>query len=470
MKYILNGHEFIYEVQTMIQVFFPNERYKQVEEPAEAGFTVLSGYCGDSCEAILFKDGQALSGAKAACSGNIVDIKRAVKLAIYTLLNEFTGIRPAWGLLTGVRPVKIVSEALAKGSSVDDIKLSLINDFLITEAKADLCVKAALAEAKILAQSYGASLYAGIPFCPTRCLYCSFTSYSTVKHGALIKDYLTALYKDLDFLAGLKRKIETVYIGGGTPSSLEPADIEGLLEKISTAFDTNGLREFTFEAGRPDTITEEKLNILKTYGVSRVSVNPQTLNQKTLDLIGRKHTSDDFFKAYETAAGAGFDVNVDLILGLPDETAGDVFKTFQGICRLRPDSVTVHTLAVKRASKLNETLGDYALTGTSELETMLEIAAEQCASAGLEPYYMYRQKNMLGNFENVGYCRPGKECVYNIRIMEEKQDILAAGAGAVSKAVDLAANRVERAYNVNEPAEYINRIDEMIERKRLILI
>ncbi|MBQ7085756.1 MAG: coproporphyrinogen dehydrogenase HemZ, partial [Anaerotignum sp.] len=258
-----------------------------------------------------------------------------------------------------------------------------------------------------------------------------------------------------------------IYIGGGTPTSLNEAQLERLLQKVEELFHPDETMEYTVEAGRPDTITREKLRLMKEYRVNRISINPQTMNDKTLMAVGRKHSVDDIRRVFREAREEGHEnINMDLILGLPGENAEDVRNTMEEIMKLEPDNVTVHTLAVKRASRLREELDQHDMTTADTLEAMLDIAADYAEKMGMEPYYMYRQKNMVGNFENVGYCHPGKEGVYNVQIMEEKQTILAAGAGASTKTVDPETDRIERVFNVKSIEDYIGRIDEMIERKR----
>ena len=261
--------------------------------------------------------------------------------------------------------------------------------------------------------------------------------------------------------------MKNIYIGGGTPTSLNEAQLERLLQKVEELFHPDESMEYTVEAGRPDTITREKLRLLKAYGVNRISINPQTMNDKTLRAVGRKHTVEDIRRVFREAREEGHqNINMDLILGLPGEDTADVRNTMEEIMKLAPDNVTVHTLAVKRASRLREELAQHDMTTAEALEEMLDISAEYAERMGMEPYYMYRQKNMVGNFENVGYCHPGKEGIYNVQIMEEKQTILAAGAGASTKTVDPETDRIERVFNVKSIEDYIGRIEEMIERKR----
>jgi oxygen-independent coproporphyrinogen-3 oxidase len=389
------------------------------------------------------------------------------------------GLNP-WGSLEGVRPTKIAGILRERGITDENAIIQYFKDVYGTsEEKARLCVETYGVEREILENNKEPSLYIGIPFCPSRCLYCSFTSYPIEKFNA--GDYLTALSKEASYL---NISPQNIYVGGGTPTSLCDDDLKRLLfiiEKFSAPTQASSAREFSVEAGRPDTITRSKLEILKSNGVTRISVNPQTLNDKTLKIIGRKHTVRDFFEAFYLAREIGFEIiNVDLILGLPGESIKDSEHTFSEIERLRPENLTVHTLAIKRASKLKEVLEEFpeeirADKNGENIERMLKISRESAKRMGIRPYYMYRQKNARNltiprqNFENVGYSIPGAECAFNVVSIEEKQTIYAIGAGAVSKIVYPEENRHERIFNVKNVEEYVERIDEMIERKKRLL-
>ena len=323
----------------------------------------------------------------------------------------------------------------------------------------------------------GYSLYIGIPFCPTRCSYCSFPSYPMEQFGTLVEQYLEALFQEIDFAAGCnwKRKLSSIYIGGGTPTTLTAGQLRRLLQKIKQSFPMEHVEEFTVEAGRPDSIDVEKLKVLKEEGVTRISINPQTMNQKTLDHIGRKHTVEEVEHAFWLAREAGHDnINMDLIVGLPGETVDSVRATLERIERLNPESLTVHSLVVKRAARLNLQLEEEEQNLAANTGEMLLVAADYAKKHGLVPYYMYRQKNATGmdqdSQENVGFSKPGRESIYNILIMEEKQTILAFGAGASSKfLLPQAKKKIERVENVKSVTDYIERIDEMIERKQKFL-
>ena len=401
--------------------------------------------------------------------------KNVVKKMFYQMLMERTGARLPWGSLTGIRPTKIALTRLEEGWSGDDIRSFMKETYMASDEKINLSVEIAAREKKLLEPldyERGYSLYVGIPFCPTTCLYCSFTSYPISKWTGRTGLYLEALFKELEYTAGKMkgRPLDTIYFGGGTPTSLPAEDIHAILCKLEDLFDTAHALEFTVEAGRPDSITEEKLQVLRDHGITRISINPQTMNQKTLDLIGRRHSVEMVKERFWMAREMGFDnINMDLIMGLPEEDMDDVRHTLHEVKKLAPDSLTVHSLAIKRAARLNmfkEQYGDLKISNTPE---MIDLSAACAREMGMEPYYLYRQKNMAGNFENVGYSLPGKACIYNILIMEEMQTIAACGAGTTTKVVFPSENRRERCENVKEVEQYISRIDEMIGRKEKIL-
>ena len=398
-----------------------------------------------------------------------------IKKMFYLMLAARTGKEMPWGSLTGIRPTKIALTRLEEGWKEEEIHSFMKKNYLASDEKIDLSIEIAAREKMLLEPldyDRGYSLYVGIPFCPTTCLYCSFTSYPISKWKGRTGLYLEALFKEMEYVADKMkgRPLDTIYFGGGTPTALPAEDIDAILTKLDQLFDTENALEFTVEAGRPDSITEEKLRVLRDHGITRISINPQTMNQKTLDLIGRRHTVEMVKEKFLMARELGFDnINMDLIMGLPEEDLDDVRHTLEEIEALRPDSLTVHSLAIKRAARLNmfkEEYGGLKINNTPEMIAMSEACARRL---GMEPYYLYRQKNMAGNFENVGYSLPGKACIYNILIMEELQTIAACGAGTTTKVVFPAENRRERCENVKEVEQYISRIDEMIGRKERIL-
>lgn len=476
----LNEENFEYDIYSLVKAFYPGEEVTRVKGGC-AGMTVRVTYQPDAivvelCEAA---EGKSLAAKTISETVSVAGLERKtvksiLKRSLYRLLSEKTGKVLPWGTLTGIRPTKIPFAMLAEGKTEQEIADYMKDTYLAGEEKTRLSIEIAKREQEILRNiDYrdGYSLYVGIPFCPTRCLYCSFTAYPLKVWEKQVDAYVEAVCKEVCFLSEkLKnRKLNTVYIGGGTPTTLNPQQMDRLLTTLEESFDFRDNQEFTVEAGRPDSITQEKLMMLKKHKVSRISVNPQTMNQKTLDLIGRKHTVEQTKEAFMLARRCGFDnINMDLISGLPGEKREDMEYTMKEITALKPDSVTVHALAIKRASRLNELWEKYKeRTGALDEETA-HMMEQYTRELGLVPYYLYRQKNMAGNLENVGYATLDKAGIYNILIMEEKQTIIAAGAGAMTKLVYDDGERIERIENVKDVGQYISRIDEMIERKRNI--
>lgn len=395
------------------------------------------------------------------------DDKENIKRQIYRDLSAHTGKNPKWGILTGIRPVKLAGEIYDSGR---DAKSVLMNKYLVHESKADLAA-GILDYQRTRTGRPGPgslSLYIGIPFCPTRCLYCSFTS-NQVSDEEMSR-YLQALYREIEFSGEAVKssgyKLESVYFGGGTPTTLSAGQLDVLLERVSDSFDMSTNKEYTVEAGRPDTISEDKLNVLRDHGVERISINPQSMKQSTLDIIGRKHTVTDVYEAFAKANKAGFKtINADLIAGLPEETEEDFLRSLDEILKLGAGNITLHTLAVKRASKLKELDENFNYRDEELRENMLLSAHETLRTRGYKPYYLYRQKHTSGNTENTGFCLEDRHCLYNIRIMEEAQSNLALGAGGISKIFFPEENRLERVANVSNYEIYIDRIDEMLDRK-----
>jgi len=401
--------------------------------------------------------------------------KSSFKKNLYRQLRDQTGRELPWGILTGIRPTKIAMGLLEEGMTKEMVAAAMREQYYVSPAKAQLAADIAERERKILAgvdYESGYSLYIGIPFCPTTCLYCSFTSYPMAKWEPRMDAYLDAVFREIDWTAAhfRGRQLDSIYIGGGTPTSLSAERLDRLLTKVEHSFDLSRLKEFTVEAGRPDSITEEKLRVIRDHAVTRMSVNPQSMRDKTLKLIGRHHSPEQVREAFGMARSLGIDnINMDIILGLPEELPSDVAYTIDEIEKMGPDSLTVHSLAIKRASRLKmEAEGVVTAGGTQqESEEMMSISAAGAERMGLAPYYLYRQKNMAGNLENVGFAAEGKAGIYNILIMEEKQSIVALGAGTVTKRV-WADGRIERCDNVKDVQDYLDRIDEMIERKDIL--
>ncbi len=474
--------EFEYEVRALTMAFFHGEKIStKNEDTFEEEVTLTIDIRMDEDEiGISFVQNEIpilLIDCKASLAER-AEYKNQLKILLYQGLSKITGTTLPWGTLTGIRPTKQALSKLEEGRSLEEIESYFGERYLCSKEKTDLSVDIASRELDILHKidyKNGYSIYIGIPFCPTRCLYCSFTAFSVKAYEDYVDSYLDALFKEIDYAKGcfdgLEKKLTTIYIGGGTPTSLNEAQLERLLIKINETYDLASIHEFTVEAGRPDSITYEKLRLMKQYGVTRISINPQTMNQETLDVIGRKHTVEDIRNVYEMAREIGHDnINMDLIIGLPGEDEASVAHTLEEIKAMDPDNLTVHTLAIKRAAYLNIYKERYADLTFGDAGKMLALTSDFAREEGYVPYYLYRQKNMSANLENVGYAKPGKECIYNILIMEEKQTIIALGAGASSKFVFPEEGRIERVENVKDVKEYVTRVDEMIERKERMIV
>lgn len=476
----LNRPEFAYDIHSLVKAFYP-EAYvgvsaeeKAYEEPADVRMEII--YSDSSIKSVWqdCKDGGSLERETRADLSDRSSAKNCLKRMLYQMLSECTGKTLPWGTLTGIRPTKIPMKQLEEGRSEEEIRACMKEEYFASEEKIDLSIEIAERELSLLKQmdyKNGYSLYIGIPFCPTTCLYCSFPSYPLISWSKQVDSYLDALEKEIDFAAGrfAQKRLNSIYIGGGTPTTLAPEQLERLLRKVTESFDLTDCREFTVEAGRPDSITREKLEVLRKYEITRISINPQTMKQETLDLIGRRHTAEQTIESFLLARELGFDhINMDLIMGLPQESLSDVRDTLEQIEDLKPDSLTVHSLALKRAARLSICREDYQGYQMVNTQEHMDLTASYAEHMGLLPYYLYRQKSMAGNLENVGYARSGKAGVYNILMMEEVQDIVALGAGSISKKV-YPDGRIERCENVKDVAQYIARIGEMIERKRVLL-
>lgn len=465
MIYIkISDMDFYDDAVVLIKSFYPRTEVMQYQEQAEQIRTAQDIVIEPE---VPEKDGRSKK-----------ELHEAFKCTLYTKLSAQLNKTLPWGYLTGVRPSKIAYTLLEKGADSEQILEEFTKKHLVSEKKAQLALQVAQTEKSILEKmdyKKGYSLYIGIPFCPTTCLYCSFTSYSLAAYQSKVQPYLEALLKEMKYVSEAMRgrRLDTVYFGGGTPTTLSAGQLDMLLTELERQFDLSACRELTVEAGRPDSITYEKLCVLKAHHVDRISINPQTMNQQTLDLIGRRHTVEQIEEAFALAGKAGLDnINMDMILGLPGENKEMVQHTLEKIKALAPESLTVHSLAIKRAAALNIWREKYLDLQMDNSDEIVSMAADYAHQMGHQPYYMYRQKNMAGNFENVGYSKPGLECIYNILIMEEKQTIIAMGAGASTKIVFQneteggQAGRIERIENVKDVTNYIQRIDEMIERKR----
>lgn len=497
--------DYEYDVYSLVKAFYPAEellfikdKAGQETEATEGEYTDnkvkkdKSGFITETKENELTNDRNVLieekgNSLRLEChfdgnsieemfdaSGEKTEVKNRFKFYLYQCLSKITGKELPWGNLTGIRPTKLAMMMLEQNKSHGEIKKFLQETHCVSDEKCELGIRIAESEKAILDRldcTNGYSLYIGIPFCPTTCLYCSFTSNPIFKWKNRMQEYIEALKKEIDFLCVFykDKPLNTIYIGGGTPTSLSAEHLDELISYVKAKFDLSFLLEFTVEAGRPDSITREKLEILYRHGITRISVNPQTMNQETLDLIGRCHTIEQTREAFALAREVGFDnINMDIILGLPGEDATMVAKTLAEIQEMNPDSLTAHSLAIKRASKLGEWIEKNGRETLNDTTDMMDFTLECARALDMKPYYLYRQKNMAGNLENVGFAKEGKEGIYNILIMEEKQTIVACGAGSITKRV-YPDGRIERCDNVKDVSLYIEKIEEMIERKRKLL-
>jgi oxygen-independent coproporphyrinogen-3 oxidase len=475
MKLILNGNINVYYIQTLCMIFFPGEKFGAAEDAREdapalsLNLTEKDGGLEASVEVSVGE--KTATAQKFYAFGEQYDRDRTAKLAcgaaVIAACGELMGYRPSWGMLTGVRPSKVATEMLQKGMSKTRVKKTLASEYFVIPKKAALATDVALNEQKLIGEvgPKDCSVYVAIPFCPTRCSYCSFVSYTSPKLLSLIPDYLVHLVADLEAtlqkIRELGLNLKTLYIGGGTPTILSADQLRFLLSKIASLIDVNALEEYTLESGRPDTITAEKFAVAKEYGVTRVCVNPQSLCDEVLHGIGRCHTADDFLRAFDVARQSGIaNINTDLIVGLPGDSFKSFSATFDKILSLRPENITVHTFCVKKAAEiLKQGSGVYSLRG-GDAGKCVDYTQLKTQQEGYLPYYMYRQKNTVGNFENVGFSLEGAEGRYNVYMMEEIHSIFAVGAGAVSKMVDYRPQSggkpmIERLFYPKYPYEYL---------------
>ncbi len=479
----IKGNMNRYYVQTLCMIFYPGAKFS--DEACDDGTPVLDlsvgdvdGVCVATATATLGEEKQTAVKTAEYTSYHTAErtAKIAVGAAIVSVLGDMVSYKPSWGILTGVRPSKVATEYLASGMSKTKVKKLLSTEYMVIPKKASLATEVAITESKIIGtpDKKDCSVYVSIPFCPSRCSYCSFVSYSSQKLLSLIPEYLERLKQDIksnfELINKLGLNLKTVYIGGGTPTILNEGQLLELLGTICKYIDPSKLEEFTLEAGRPDTITEEKLAIAAAHGVTRISVNPQTLCREVLDRIGRHHSTDDFFRAYDIAAGSGIKyINTDLIIGLPGDTFKTFSVTFDEIINLHPANITVHTFCVKKSADILKSGNDvYSMRG-GDAGKCVDYTQIKAAQAGYIPYYMYRQKKTIGNFENVGFAMPGSEGIYNIHMMEETHSIFSVGAGAVTKLVRQPKNenekiKINRLFNQKYPYEYLsdNKSGEML--------
>lgn len=472
----LNEANFEYDIYSLLKAFYPQEEILVTAEPSQEtgqiSFCLVIDYQNKRLTIQLLQQGEEKTYQDRIDYGNRKDTKNRLKRLLYHILKEQSKKELPWGTLTGIRPTKIPLGLLEQGKGRKEILSYMKSEYEISEEKACLSYQVAKSEYDLLSPleyENGYSLYIGIPFCPSTCLYCSFTSYPMTAWIDKMDDYLEALFREIDFVSKhlYHHRLHTIYIGGGTPTSLSAAQLERLFIKLEQSFAMEQVLEFTVEAGRPDSITKEKLKVIYNHGIRRISINPQTMNQKTLDLIGRHHTVEQVRESCSMAREVGIScINMDLIVGLPGECLEDVEHTFREIQELNPDNLTVHSLALKRSARLQIEWDKYRNYQMENSDKHMELAKKVAKAMNMQPYYLYRQKNMAGNLENIGFAKKGMEGLYNVLIMEEKQTIIALGAGAACKYVVNHGQSVTRSENVKDVAVYLQRVDEMIERKK----
>lgn len=484
MTLIFSGNAFKYELEGVMKLFIPAQLFNHIYTDGTAKCSGDYAFIRrriSKKQALLYVY-CSVDGKTARCAQRIPsdtkDFDNQCELILSRLLfkamSKLSDTEAKWGIITGVRPVKRVNAMISQGKSKSEIYDILQSQYLVSPEKCDIAYMTAMTQEKIIKNLSDKtfSLYISIPFCPTRCSYCSFVSQSIESCGNLIPEYVDNLCREISYTAslvnGLGLVLDTVYFGGGTPTTLSAQQLATIMDVISSSFDMSKVREYTVEAGRPDTITAEKLATIKSKGCTRLSVNPQTLSDSVLEAIGRKHTTQQFFDSYRIAQKTGFDsVNTDIIAGLPTDTFDSFKNTVDGLIQLAPENITVHTLSIKRAARLNHSEEKQSVLKNAAGE-MVDYASKRLLESGYRPYYLYRQKNMLENLENISWAKPGFESLYNIYIMEEIQTIIALGAGGSTKLVDLKNGRLERVFNYKFPLEYNKHFDLMLEKKNEI--
>lgn len=471
------GHSYQYELEKLTRLFFPNEKIRVVfEKSEETDEPLCRTEIEDNSAHVLCRFGEKIWEQTVSLQG-VQDAELQIASMLFCALAELTGYQPKWGLLTGIRPSKLLL-ALQNEMGSENARAYFRDRFFVSEEKTALTESVASREEAIIRTSRpeSCSLYVSIPFCPTRCSYCSFVSHATTSPTAkkLVPEYVSLLTKEIAQTGAYAKRfglrLESVYFGGGTPTTLSAEQLDALLAAIEEAFDLSAVREYTVEAGRPDTVTREKLSALKNGGVTRISINPQTFNDAVLREIGRNHTSALTESAYFEARNAGFhNINMDFIAGLPTDTPDSFAASIDRALELKPENITVHTLALKRASRLGTQNTQVERAAGLDADRMLCYAYQNLTDNAYHPYYMYRQSKTLGNLENTGYAKSGYECIYNIFMMEECHTVFAVGAGAVTKLKSPHGKEIERIFNYKYPYEYISGFEEILTRKEKIL-
>lgn len=474
MKLLLVGHDDRYAVEQLQLSLFPAESMEPADGPFKGDGTVSTLHRSEkklTAVTKITRDGVTRTGiARMPAENETVPARRwLLQRSYYRAAFGFLKEAPAWGALAGVRPTKISTRMLREGMSVREARGRLQRDYFVSPDRSRLALDASkrTMETLSLLDRRDISMYVGIPFCPSRCVYCSFVSQTVGRDGNLLEPYLQGLLKEIQavgqFLENSGLRLRTLYIGGGTPTILNENQMDRLLDALEVHMDLKHLLEYTVEAGRPDTVTQMKLQVLKKHGVSRISINPQSMNNRVLAACGRPHTAKDIIRAWKEATLAGFtDINMDLIAGLPADTPESFIKSLEQVLSLRPSNITVHTLALKKGAFLAQ--HKELLLTDQDVSYMVERGVRMLRESGYSPYYLYRQKYMTGSFENVGWMLPGAACHYNICMMEELHSILALGGGGMSK-VNLPGGRLQRYPNPKFPQEYLERLDQIIRQK-----
>lgn len=483
MILLIKNHTYRFEMENICRLFLPQEKITVTDSvpPDETAVCAVTEVEHTEYETVL-RAQLSLDDWKESAEERVSDrvpeyakeCERRLAVLLYKLFVKLFSMPLAWGAVTGVRPVKLMRRMIGQKGEEQAVHW-FQNELLVSEEKTDLCLRTLRTENQILSLSRpeSFSLYLSIPFCPTRCDYCSFVSHTVERAAKLIPDYVNNLCREIELTGKMAKqlglRLETVYMGGGTPTTLSAEQLTLLLKTVERSFDLSRLREYTVEAGRPDTFTIEKMQAIKAAGVSRISINPQTLRDDVLKRIGRRHTAKQFFEAFEMARRCGFKhINTDLIAGLPGDDYDGFAASLDGVIRLSPESITVHALAMKRASNLVvRKLADYQ--GGAEAVRMVSYSGKSLVEAGYHSYYLYRQSRAAGNMENVGWSKPGKEGYYNVYIMDETHSILACGAGAVTKLKQPDGDYIERIFNYKFPYEYNGRFDEICQRKGRVI-
>lgn len=476
MTLFIKGHSYGYELQRVAQMFCFGQKVQVREEEPPKDFAeeyIYTEWDGAASKVIYHCPQKAEKRVSSSTRETLIEenLELTFGAQIFEILSAVTGLYPPWGVLTGIRPVKLFLKRLRAGLDLPALGEVFLKNRRLDPSRFALALQTAQTERPLLERSTqdSFSLYVSIPFCPSRCTYCSFVSHSVEQAVKLIPVYIDKLIEELAeigrFTRQLNLKLRTIYFGGGTPTVFNASQLERLMEAITEQFDLSDLWEYTVEAGRPDTITQEKLETIRKMGAGRISVNPQTLSDSVLQAVGRKHTAAQCMECYQMAKGLGFSVNMDLIAGLPTDTLEGFLRSVNGLIEAGPDNITIHTLTVKRAAQL---CAKEIREQMDMVRNMVDNARTDLEKAGYFPYYLYRQTGTLSSLENVGYAKPGTECLYNIYMMDETHSVFAAGAGACTRLCHPRTGKIQRIYNYKYPYEYLERFEAIKDRKKQI--